>query len=543
MKNGELPWRNDNRCSDALDKMLEIRSKKGNVTQKEFTYLYFYSFSSLFSSTGELGFHLIVLALPVLVELSKQMQLMKRPITRHGRYGEPIIAAPISETFPLSLKPSIINTRFPKSDVVVERWQRGEEEKGSGGEMKEEEEEQSNSDRDDANKTQSKSGKEILKIETINDKCGNDAVAIAQEIRYPSAVSTAESKNHIRHSIDVSNGQNSSQAITTVIWKNLSSAVVPNSLAIEKTAEKQVSQDDLCDTFRMQSIYTISRNKSRLRKPVEKHSRTTTLGESSSSGKEAYEEWFRKKLIQEREKRRKQKEKEEDERKAREERRKEAERNYEIWKQKSDEAIREKRKTKKEKEEALAKEKMEEMRRKKEEATQMFQAWKNERLQWLSKERKQRMQNKENDELKKKHEMEIRNKQAQKAFNAWYEENKIRNEEAQRKLLKSRKTEEMQSRNTKEYKEALAREAYNVWLHIKENERLFNESLQGRIMKLDEISRRSHLIPWIPPSNVISRQFISTGTRRHQSVKRSIKSNQTYKKFPSAVHRSKSALR
>ncbi|VIO87300.1 Uncharacterized protein BM_BM9196 [Brugia malayi] len=511
MKNGELPRRNGNRCSDELDKMLEIRSKKGNVTQK--------------------------------VELSKQMQLTKRPITRHGRYGEPIIAAPISETFPLSLKPSIINTRFPKSDIVVERWQReGEEEKGSGGEMKEEEEEQFNSDRGDANKTQSKSGKEILKIETINDKCGNDAVTIAQEIRYPSAVSTAESKNHIRHSI-VSNGQNSSQSITTVRWKNLSSAVVPNSLAIEKAAEKQVSQDDLCDTFRMQSIYTISRNKSRLRKPVEKHSRTTTLGESSSSGKEAYEEWFRKKLIQEREKRRKQKEKEENERKAREERRKEAERNYEIWKQKSDEAIREKRKTKKEKEEALAKEKMEEMRRKKEEATQMFQAWKNERLQWLSKERKQRMQNKENDELKKKHEMEIRNKQAQKAFNAWYEENKIRNAEAQRKLLKSRKTAEMQSRNTKEYKEALAREAYNVWLHIKENERLFNQSLQGRIMKLDEISRRSHLIPWIPPSNVIPRQFLSRGTRRHQSVKRSIKSNQTYKKFPSAVHRSKSALR
>ncbi|EJW75262.1 hypothetical protein WUBG_13831, partial [Wuchereria bancrofti] len=43
-----------------------------------------------------------------------------------------------------------------------------------------------------------------------------------------------------------------------------------------------------------------------------------------------------------------------------------------------------------------------------------------------------------------------------------------------------------------------------------ENERLFNESLQGRIMKFDEMSRRSHLIPWIPPSNVIPRQFIST---------------------------------
>uniref|UniRef100_A0AAF5Q6A5 Coiled-coil domain-containing protein n=1 Tax=Wuchereria bancrofti TaxID=6293 RepID=A0AAF5Q6A5_WUCBA len=512
MKNGELPRRNGNRCSDALDEMLEIRSKKGNVTQK--------------------------------VELSKQTQLMKRPITRHGRYGETIIAAPTSETFPLSFKPSIINTRLPKSDVVVERWQReGEEEEGSGGEM--EEEEQSNSDRSDANETESKSREEILKVEAINDKCGNDAVAIAQEIRYPPAVSTAESKNHGRHSIGVSNEQNSSQAITTVRWKNLSSAVVPNSLAIEKTAERQVSQDDLCDTFRMQSIYTISRNKtdSRLRKPVEKHSRTTALGGSSSSGKEAYEEWFRKKLIQEREKRRKQKEKEEDERKAREERRKEAERNYEIWKQRSDEAIREKRRTKKEKEETLAREKMEEMRRKKEEATQMFQVWKNERLQRLTKERKQRMQNKENDELKKKHEMEIRNKRAQKAFNAWYEENKIRNAEAQRKLLKSRKTEEMQSRNTKEYKEALAREAYDVWLQIKENERLFNESLQGRIMKFDEMSRRSHLIPWIPPSNVIPRQFISTGTRRHQSVKRSIKPNQTYKMFPSAVHRSKSALR
>lgn len=56
---------------------------------------------------------------------------------------------------------------------------------------------------------------------------------------------------------------------------------------------------------------------------------------------------------------------------AREERKKEAERNYEIWKQRNDEAICEMRRNKKVKAEALAKEKMEEMRRKKEEATQV----------------------------------------------------------------------------------------------------------------------------------------------------------------------------
>ncbi|VBB34014.1 unnamed protein product [Acanthocheilonema viteae] len=173
----------------------------------------------------------------------------------------------------------------------------------------------------------------------------------------------------------------------------------------------------------------------------------------------------------------------------------------------------------------------------------MFQAWKNDRLRRLSKERKQRIQNKENDELKKKRETEIRNNEAQKAFNAWYKENKIRNLETQRKLLKSRKTEEMQSRNTKEYKEALAKEAYDVWFQIKESERHFNESLQGRIMKFDEMTRRSHLVPWIPPGNIIPRHFIPTRTGRHQSVKRPVKSNQAYKKSPSAIHRSKSALR
>lgn len=56
---------------------------------------------------------------------------------------------------------------------------------------------------------------------------------------------------------------------------------------------------------------------------------------------------------------------------AKEARRREAERNYEIWKRRSDEAIRERMRNEKEKAEALAKEKTEEMRRKKEEASKV----------------------------------------------------------------------------------------------------------------------------------------------------------------------------
>ncbi|EJD74112.1 hypothetical protein, variant [Loa loa] len=505
MKDEEIPRKHSTRYSDALDEMLGIRFKKGNMIQK--------------------------------AERLKQTQLVERPTTRHGRHGQVVTAGATNDSFLLSPGLDFTNTRPPKSDVIVKRWQRQcEEERGSDDEKEEEkegrsddgkkeeeeeEEKKSNSDNNDANRTENKSREEIQKLETDNDKPENNTIAIA-------------------------NGQDSDRSITTVRQKNQSSGVASNSSAIKKTkaTERQVSKGNLRDTMRMRSTYTISRNKtdSELRKPVEKYSRTIALSESPSE-KAAYEKWFREKLRQEREKRRKQKEKEEDERKAREERRKEAERNYEIWKQQSDEAMRERRRTKKEKAEALAKEKMEEMKRKKEEATQMFQAWKNDRLQKFAKERKQCVQNKENDELKKKHEMEIRNNEAQKAFNTWYEKNKIRNAEARRKLLKSRRTEEIQSRNTKEYKEALSREAYDVWLQIKESERHFNESLQGRIMKFDEMSRRSHLVPWVPPSNIIPRQFIPTGTRRHQSVKRSIRSNQTYKKFPSAIHRSKSALR
>ncbi|CAG9538692.1 unnamed protein product [Cercopithifilaria johnstoni] len=509
MKNGAILRKHNTRYGGALDEMLGIRSKKGNVIQK--------------------------------VELSKQTQLVERPKTRHGRYGEAVTAAVTSESFPLSFK-----LRFTdKSDVTVERWQRECEEDGRSDDEKEiddEEEEKSSSQSNDANGTGRKSREHIQKIETVNDKFENDAVAIAQKIACSPAVNTAKSDNRFQHSIGTSNqGQDSDQSIKTVRQKNQFSGAVKKT----KARESQISEENLHGTFRIRSIYATSRNKqdSELKKPVEEHLRTTSVNESPSSGKEAYEKWFQEKVRQEREKRRKQKEKEEEVGKAGEERRKEAERNYEIWKQRSDETIRERRKNKREKAEALTREKMEEIRRKKEEATQMFQAWKNDRLQRLSKEQKQHIQNKENDELKKKREKEIRNSEAQKAFNAWYEENKIRNLEAQRKLLKSKKAEEMQSRNAKEYKEALAREAYDVWLQIKESERRFNESLQGRIMKFDEMFRRSHLVPWVPPSNIIPRQFVPTRTRRHQSVKRSIKSNQAYKKFPSVIHRSKSALR
>ncbi|KAL3982638.1 hypothetical protein ACH3XW_47930 [Acanthocheilonema viteae] len=444
MKNGAVSRKHATRYSDALDEMLGIPSKKENMIQE--------------------------------VDLSKQKQLGERPRTRHGRYGGAVTAVTTSDSFPLSFQLGFTN----KSDVTVQLWQRECEEEERSDDEKEK--------------------KEEYKIETINDNYESAAVTIAQKITCSPVISTAESENHFQHSIDTSNqGQDSHQSIETIRRKDQFSDVVSNSsVAAKKTkaTESQVSEGNLCDTFRIRSIY--ARNQSD-RKPVEKHSRTTAVSESPSYGKSAYEKWFREKLRQEREKRRKQKEKEKEERKVREERRKEVERNYEIWKQRSDEAIRERRRNEKEKEEALAREKIEEMKRKKEEATQMFQAWKNDRLRRLSKERKQRIQNKENDELKKKRETEIRNNEAQKAFNAWYKENKIRNLETQRKLLKSRKTEEMQSRNTKEYKEALAKEAYDVWFQIKESERHFNESLQGRIMKFDEMTRRSHLVPWIPP--------------------------------------------
>uniref|UniRef100_A0A8R1TTC7 Uncharacterized protein n=1 Tax=Onchocerca volvulus TaxID=6282 RepID=A0A8R1TTC7_ONCVO len=510
MKNGH-----SSRYSDMLDEMLGIRSKEENVIQK--------------------------------VALPKQTQLVERPPTRHGRNQETVIADQINNSFSLSFKHDSTN----KSDGIVERWQReGEEEEGDDED--EDEEDESNSGSSNVNGTESKPWMKIQKVETDN-KYENDNITIARKITHSPAISiAAETGNRSQHSIDTSNdGQNSDQSIMTIRQRNHSSGVVPNSLkdileAVEKTnkTERQASQEKLCGMDRVRPIYITPRNKtdSELRKSVEKHSKTITRNESPSPGKAAYEKWFREKLKQEREKRRKQKEKEEEEEKAREERKKEAERNYEIWKQRTDEATRENRRKKKEKAEALTKEKMEEMRRKKEEAAKMFQAWKNDRLQRFSKERKQYKQNKENEELKKKHEMETRNNEAQKAFEAWYEENKTRSLEAQRRLLKSRKTEEMQNRNTKEYKEALAREAYDVWLQIKENERRFNESLQGRIMKFDEMSRRLHSVPWIPPSNIIPRKFVPTHARRHQSVKRAIRSNQTsYKKFPSAVHRSKSA--
>ncbi|VDK61876.1 unnamed protein product [Onchocerca ochengi] len=510
MKNGH-----SSRYSDMLDEMLGIRSKEENVIQK--------------------------------VALPKQTQLVERPPTRHGRNQETVIADQINNSFSLSFKHDSTN----KSDGIVERWQReGEEEEGDDED--EDEEDESNSGSSNVNGTEKWSDDFRQKVETDN-KYENDNITIARKITHSPAISiAAETGNRSQHSIDTSNdGQNSDQSIMTIRQRNHSSGVVSNSLkdileAVEKTnkTERQASQEKLCGMDRVRPIYITPRNKtdSELRKSVEKHSKTITRNESPSPGKAAYEKWFREKLKQEREKRRKQKEKEEEEEKAREERKKEAERNYEIWKQRTDEATRENRRKKKEKAEALTKEKMEEMRRKKEEAAKMFQAWKNDRLQRFSKERKQYKQNKENEELKKKHEMETRNNEAQKAFEAWYEENKTRSLEAQRRLLKSRKTEEMQNRNTKEYKEALAREAYDVWLQIKENERRFNESLQGRIMKFDEMSRRLHSVPWIPPSNIIPRKFVPTHARRHQSVKRAIRSNQTsYKKFPSAVHRSKSA--
>ncbi|OZC04993.1 hypothetical protein X798_08039 [Onchocerca flexuosa] len=478
MKNGH-----SSRYNDMLDEMLGIRSKEGKVIQK--------------------------------VALSKQMQLVERPPTRHGRNQKTIVADQIKNSFSLSFKPDSTN----KIDGTIERWQRKGEEEESDDE-EEEEKDESNSGSSNVNGTESKPWMKVQKVET-----GNDNVTIARKITHSPAISIAESGSRSYHSIDTSNdGQNSDQSITTIRQRNHSSGVEPNSLkdilAIEKTnaTERQASQGNLCDISRMRSSDITSRNKtdSELRKSVEKHPKTITPNENPSPGKAAYE--------------------------ARIERKKEAERNYEIWKQRTDEAIRENRRKKKEKAEALTKEKMEEMRRKKEEASKMFQAWKNDRLQRLSKERKQYKQNQENDELKKKREMETRSNEAQKAFEAWYKENKTRSVEAQRRLLKSRKTEEMQNINTKEYKEALAKEAYDVWLQIKENERRFNESLQGRIMKFDEMSRRLHSVPWIPPSNIIPRKFVPTHTRRHQSVKRAIKSNQTsYKKFPSAVHRSKSA--
>uniref|UniRef100_A0A915PRA2 Coiled-coil domain-containing protein n=1 Tax=Setaria digitata TaxID=48799 RepID=A0A915PRA2_9BILA len=510
MKGEEIPRTRNAKYNNTLDELLEIRYKKGSRIQQA-------------------------------------AELVERPATRHGRNREAVTVLTNKDSFPLSLKREFLS----KSGVIVERWQRESDGEGKSDDNDEDEEKEHGDDNEQYNfcNTTEVHDNKIHEIQKDGNKCEMNAVATAQEHCTkvaPSSLITIGNENSIQQLFGNSDerqdseksvriGRKENHCPELVIGKTfLTGRPLGNLNGRFQTPNYRASKDE------------INRNISEVRESVEKDSRSMThpFNEASSSGKVAYEAWLREKIKQEREKRRKQQEKEELEKRAREERRREAERNYEIWKQRADEAIREKRRKKKEKAEALEKEKAEEIRRKKEEASKMFQAWKNDRFQRLSKERQQRIQNEENDELKKKRELETKSNEAQKAFNIWYEKNKIRKAEAQRKLLESRKIEETQSRNTKEYKEALAREAYDVWLQIKENERRFNESLQGRIIKFDEMSRRFHSVPWVPPSNTVPWKFVPTRPRRHQSVKRSVKSNQTLnKKFSVTIHRSKSAIR
>ncbi|VDK28295.1 unnamed protein product, partial [Gongylonema pulchrum] len=105
--------------------------------------------------------------------------------------------------------------------------------------------------------------------------------------------------------------------------------------------------------------------------------------------------------------------------KVKEERKKEAKKNYDIWKERIDEATRERKRREKEEAEKLKKEKEEEKRRKNEEARKTFEVWKNDRLHRLMAERKERLQYEERERLKRKQESEAKYSEAQKAFTAW----------------------------------------------------------------------------------------------------------------------------
>ncbi|EFO93937.1 hypothetical protein CRE_12481 [Caenorhabditis remanei] len=229
-----------------------------------------------------------------------------------------------------------------------------------------------------------------------------------------------------------------------------------------------------------------------------------------------HKEWLQKKEKQIKERKAKEKAMAEQKEAAEKERRENSKKLYQRWVQDHDEKVKAMKKAKLQKEkEKLEKEKSSKDQKLKE-ADKNYEMWKRERSKSVTDIKKKLEQE---SEKKRKAEEDARNekiKEAKAAFLAWKAKKEEFLSEEARKLRKEEKEKLEEEKKEIELKRLeLANEAYETWIQLKESE---------REMFADCVLIEAPPIPWIPPSNLVPRQFLrsANGSRqrtRSQSAK------------------------
>ncbi|CCD66597.1 Protein maph-9 [Caenorhabditis elegans] len=227
-----------------------------------------------------------------------------------------------------------------------------------------------------------------------------------------------------------------------------------------------------------------------------------------------HKEWLQKKEREIREKKAKEKAAAEQKAATEKERRENSAKLYQRWVQDHDKKAKELKSKKTQQERKKSENEKTTQDQKLKEAEKNYEMWKRERSKSVTDIRKKLEQE---EDKKRKKEEEAKNekiKEAQAAFLAWKrKKEELLNEEAEK--LKKEQVQKQLEESEKMTRLSLANEAYETWIELKESEREFIA---------DFVLIEAPPIPWLPPSNLIPRQFVrsSNGNRlraRSQSAK------------------------
>ncbi|ULT94981.1 hypothetical protein L3Y34_004017 [Caenorhabditis briggsae] len=230
-----------------------------------------------------------------------------------------------------------------------------------------------------------------------------------------------------------------------------------------------------------------------------------------------HKEWLQKKEREIRERKAKEKAIADQKAASEKERRENSAKLYQRWVQDHDEKMKEMKRLKQKREKEKAEKEKYSKDQKLKEADKNYEMWKRERSKSVT-DIKKKLE--EESEKKKKREEDLRNekiKEAQKAFLAWKQKKEefLNDEARQQKKEKEEKREEETESQLKRME--LANEAYETWIQLKETE---------REMIADLVLIEAPPIPWIPPSNLVPRQFLRSagGSRPRAARSQSAKS-------------------
>ncbi|PIC33915.1 hypothetical protein B9Z55_013723 [Caenorhabditis nigoni] len=327
-------------------------------------------------------------------------------------------------------------------------------------------------------------------IEDVPQSASNQQKAFLSE----NSLSTEQEDPSLTFRVDTDEGKEEPKKkpegkLKNILKKPLKNAPKPKPRSKTPVVEKE------------KSLEQMSMFNSKLNKPSDTH----------------HKEWLQKKEKEIRERKAKEKAIADQKAASEKERRENSAKLYQRWVQDHDEKMKEMKRLKQKKEKEKAEREKTSKDQKLKEADKNYEMWKRERSKSVT-DIKKKLE--EESEKKKKREEDLRNekiKEAQKAFLAWKQKKEeFLNDEARQQKKESEEKKEEETESQLKRME-LANEAYETWIQLKETE---------REMIADLVLIEAPPIPWIPPSNLVPRQFLRSagGSRPRAARSQSAKS-------------------